>query len=294
MEFGLSLFGLGPRHYASVAQAAEAAGFDSVWLPDHLVFPETMPATYPYSESGSPQMDSNMAVFDPWVICGAIAQATQTIKMGTSVYILPLRHPLVVARALVTLDHLSNGRVLLGAGVGWLAEEFTAAGLDFRQRGKRMDEIIPLLRRLWTEDTIEHHGPTLDIPPVKFQPKPRKGTIPILVGGASPAALRRAGRLGDGWIEIGTRDFDQLAERLGAINAARAEAGRADLPFDVTLMLRSGGFGDAPDHLERLADMGVTRVIASQEIKQGQRITVAAVTEWIADYGARVIDRARG
>lgn len=289
MKFGLSMFGLGPRHYPDVAKAAEEAGFDSVWLPDHLVFPEVMPATYPYDESGRPGMDSNVGVFDPWVILAAVAQATQTIRLGTAVYVLPLRHPIIVARSLVTLDHISNGRVILGAGVGWLEDEFAIMGESFKDRGKRMNEAIPLMRRLWTEDTIEHHGEFFDFPPVKFQPKPRKGPIPIHVGGSSPVALRRAGRLGDGWIEIGLKTFEEFDARLAMVKAARAEGGLADQPFEITIILRPK---DAPvnaDTVKRLEDAGVARIIVGQVVRAGGRISVDTASDWAREYGEQTI-----
>jgi len=291
MKFGLSMFGLGPRHYARVAQAAEAAGFDSVWLPDHVVFPETIPATYPYDASGVPGMDSSVGVFDPWVILAAVAQATTTILMGTAVYILPLRHPIIAGRALVTLDHLSNGRVLLGAGVGWLEPEFEIMGEDFTKRGKRMDETIPLLRRMWTEPTIEHHGEFFDMPPFKFNPKPRKGTIPILIGGDSPAALRRAGRLGDGWLEIGLQSLEELSGRLAKVRAARSEAGLPEAPFDVTLIMRPKDMALTDEVVRRLEDLGVGRIIVGQVAKATGGITVDTACEWAAEFGRETISR---
>ena len=206
MKFGLPLFGVSPRFYGEIAQAAEANGFESVWMPEHLVFPEKIPPTYLYSESGNPPVDSDTPLFDVWVALAYIAHATTTIRLATNVYILPLRHPIEVARSTVTLDRLSNGRVTLGIGVGWLEDEFVAVGRGFHDRGKRTDAMIPLLRRLWSDQVIEEHNEHFDFAPVKFQPKPRNGFIPIEVGGTTKPALRRAGRLGDGWIEVGSSD----------------------------------------------------------------------------------------
>src|SRR5262245_5436367 len=174
MKFGLSLFGYAPRFYAEVAKVAEDHGFESVWMQEHLVFPEEIPGTYPYTESGFPPVQSETALFDPWVVHAAIAQATETIRLGTNVYILPLRHPLVTARSIVTLDRLSNGRVTLGIGVGWLEEEFDAVGVPFSERGRITDEVIPLLRQLWSDEVIDHRGGHYNFGPVKFEPKPRQ------------------------------------------------------------------------------------------------------------------------
>jgi len=291
MKFGLSMFGYGPRHYAKVAVAAEAAGFDSVWLSEHLVFPTEIPATYPYDESGRAAITPDTALFDVWVIAAAIAQATETIRMGSCVYILPLRHPLITARSLVTLDHVSNGRVILGAGVGWLEDEFAIMGESFKDRGRRADEVIPLLRRLWTEDVIEHHGEHFQFAPVKFQPKPRRGSIPIQIGGSSPVALRRAAWLGDGWIETGVKSFEELGQRLDFLNGARREAGREHLPFEVTVTLGAKGVPVTEETFRRLQDMGVDRVIVHPARKEGEKNLGDAAVEWARQYGGEMISK---
>lgn len=255
MKFGLSMFGLSPRYYPEIAAAAEANGFESVWIPEHLMLPAEMPPTYLYTESGYPPITPDTPMYDPWVVLGSVASVTSTIRLATNVYILPLRHPFVTARSVVTLDRVSGGRVTLGIGVGWLEEEFTAAGQSFHDRGARTDEIIDLLRRFWSEDTIEEHSAHFDFAPMKFQPKPvQKPTIPIEVGGGSGPALRRAGRLGDGWIEIGAHSLEKLAGMLDVINATRREHGREHLPFEVTT-----GVARTPDDLRAAAELGVTR-----------------------------------
>lgn len=252
------MFGLSPRYYPEIAAAAEANGFESVWIPEHLVLPAVMPTTYPYTESGLPPIDPNTPMFDPWVVLGAVANATSTIRLATNVFILPLRHPITTARSVVTLDRVSGGRVTLGVGVGWLDTEFAVMGEDFRNRGSRTDEIIEILRTVWDRESevIDHHGKHYDFEPFRFQPKPvQKPSIPIEVGGASPAALRRAGTIGDGWIEIGARDRTVLADKIATIEEHRRAAGRASTPFEITC-----GLGRSVDDVERSAEMGVTRV----------------------------------
>jgi probable F420-dependent oxidoreductase len=281
MKFGLPLFGVSPRHYADIARAAEDNGFESVWMPEHLVFPEEIPPTYLYTESGYPPVTSDTPLFDVWVSLSNIAQATSTIRLATNVYVLPLRHPIEVARSVVTLDRLSNGRVTLGIGVGWLEDEFTAVGRSFHDRGKRTDVMIPLLRRLWSDDVIEHHDEHFEIPPIKFQPKPRFGTIPIEVGGVSQPALRRAGRLGDGWIEIGSPTLESAREKLDVIDAHRREAGREDLPFEVTL---GGAFGRDLDGIRRCEEVGATRIVVAPMVSE--RLT----PEIVADFTKRFAD----
>lgn len=286
MKFGLPLFGVSPRFYAEIAKSAEDNGFESVWLPEHLVFPEEIPPTYLYTESGYPPVTVDTPLFDVWVALSNIAQATSTVRLGTNVYVLPLRHPIEVARSVVTLDRLSNGRVTMGVGVGWLEEEFVAVGRNFHDRGKRADVMIPLLRRLWSEDVIEHHDEFFDIPPVKFQPKPRFGTIPIEVGGASKPALRRAGRLGDGWIEIGSGSLEDARAKLDVIEAHRREAGRDALPFEVTL---GGAYGRDLDGIRRCDEAGATRIVVAPLADRG--ISLETVIDFTKRFADEVITK---
>lgn len=299
MKFGLSLFGLSPRYYPEIAQAAEANGFESVWIPEHLVLPAIMPPTYPYTDTGYPPIDPSTPMFDPWVVLSLIAQATTSIRLATNVYVLPLRHPLVTARAVVTLDRVSAGRVTLGVGAGWLQEEFEIMGQDFHNRGVRMDEIMGLLRRVWDrdEDVIEHHGAHYDFAPFRFQPKPvQKPGIPIEVGGASKAARRRAGFLGDGWIAIGPQDPASLSRQISEIAGHRSAAGRGDLPFEIT-----AGSGRTNHEVRRAEEIGVTRITLGPEphgrvlddpSKPHARLDVSDFVDFTARYADQVISNA--
>lgn len=286
MKFGVALFGVSPRFYAAVARSAEDNGFESVWMPEHLVLPTQIPPSYPYSETGYPPISPDTPLYDPWVVLGYVAHATNSIRLATNVYILPLRHPLAVARSVVTVDRLSNGRVTLGVGVGWLEDEFAATGQSFRNRGKRTDDMIPLLRRLWTDDVIEEHTAHFDFGPVKFQPKPRQQMIPIEVGGTTPAALRRAGRLGDGWIETGSETLEDARDKLDVVLAARTEAGRAEHPFEVSF---SGRLGSDVDGTRRCEDAGATRIIATPAHAGG--FDADFIIDWTKRFGDEVISR---
>jgi probable F420-dependent oxidoreductase len=286
MKFGLPLFGVSPRFYADIAQAAESNGFESVWMPEHLVVPAEIPPTYLDSESGYPPVSPDTPLFDVWVALSYIAHATQTIRLATNVYVLPLRHPIEVARSVVTLDRLSNGRVTLGVGVGWLEEEFTAVGRGFHDRGKRADAMIPLLRRLWSEDVIEEHTEHFDFGPVKFQPKPRHGSIPIEVGGITKPALRRAGRLGDGWIEIGSPTLDDVKTKLDIVMGYRREAGRENQPFEVTL---GGAFGRDVSGIRRCEELGATRVVVAP--MTSERLTPEIVSDFTKRFADEVISK---
>ena len=287
MKFGVS-FMFSPRIAAEVAVTLERAGFESLWVPEHLFFPTDMPPTYPYSDTGLPPVTSDTPCYDPWVLMAYLACATETIRLANNIYILPLRHPLAAARSIVTLDRVSGGRVTVGVGVGWMEEEFEWTGQSFHDRGRRTDEIIPILRELWTDDVIEHHGEHYDFGPLKFNPKPvQKGGIPIEIGGASKAAIERAGRLGDGWIEVGSTDLDDLGVKIGVVEQARREAGRDELPYEITAM---GPHVADLDDMRRAADLGVTRIIVGPWGTMG-RPTPESIAEWAEQFADEVMTK---
>jgi probable F420-dependent oxidoreductase len=258
MKIGVPLFRLSWRYMAAVARRAEALGFESVWVPEHLVFPTRIRSRYPYAPDGVPPISVDMPHLDPLVLLTHVAAATSKIRLGTNVYILPLRHPLLTARLAVSVDVLSGGRLTLGVGIGWLAEEFEAAGVEFATRGARARECVRALRALWTEPEPEHHGRFFDFGPVKFEPKPvQKPHPPIVFGGETEAALRRAAALGDGWYGVGHTP-DTAAAQVARLRALLAKAGRADAPFEVTV---SHGGALERDAVERYGQAGVDRIV---------------------------------
>jgi probable F420-dependent oxidoreductase len=197
-RFGISLLRLAPERWTEVAQEAERLGFESVWMSEHLVLPaEFDESAYP---DGRLPIRTDTPLFDVMVYLAVIAAHTSTLRLGTYVYQLGLRHPFIAARAVTTLDVISGGRLELGVGAGWLEEEWTAAGVGFADRGRRLAEAIQVCRRLWTEPTVEHRGDFFSFPPVAFEPKPTQSPLPLHVGGESDAALARAAQLGNGWI----------------------------------------------------------------------------------------------
>jgi probable F420-dependent oxidoreductase len=239
--------------------AGEEAGFESVWIPEHLIMPVKMSGKPGSPHEGEPPISASTPAWDPFVQIAYLAAQTTTIRFGTNVYNIGLRHPFITARSLTTADLVSGGRVEFGVGVSWLAEEWQAMELDFHTRGKRVDESIDVIRRLFSDDVIDHDGEFYRFQPVGFLPKPVHGSIPIHVGGDSPAARRRAARLGDGWIPMAQRDLEVLEDNVAAIGRMRADFGRTG-PFDVTLF----GFDDPDiDTLRRLEDAGATRVIVT-------------------------------
>ena len=258
MKIGIPLFLLRHTQMAEVAARAEQLGFESVWIPEHLVFPVRLETPYPYSEDGRAPFTTDAPILDPLLLLTHIAAATSRIRLGTNIFVLPLRHPLVTARLAMSLDVLSGGRLSLGIGVGWLEEEFRAVGVEFATRGSRTRECVAALKALWTQAEPEFHGRFFDFGPLKFEPKPvQKPHPPILFGGETPTALRRAAALGDGWYGV-AHDPVSAGRRVAELRALRAETGRAGEPFEVTVGHAKGPI-DA-DVLRRYADAGVDRV----------------------------------
>jgi probable F420-dependent oxidoreductase len=258
MKIGIPLFLLRHTQMTEVAQRAEALGFESVWIPEHLVFPVRLTTPYPYSADGEPPFTPDTPILDPLLLLTHIAAGTTRIRLGTNIFVLPLRHPIVTARIAMTLDVLSGGRLSLGVGAGWLEEEFRAVGVDFATRGSRLRECVLALRALWTEPEPEFHGRFFDFGPLKFEPKPvQKPHPPIIFGGESAPALRRAAAFGDGWYGV-AHDAESARKRVEELRALRARTGRASEPFEITVGHGGGPLG--ADVLRRYADAGVDRV----------------------------------
>ncbi len=257
MKFGVALGRLHPDLHFEVAEEAERLGFESVWMADHLVFPVDMSGS-PHPGEELPPVPPSTPVYDAFAWLAHIAGRTSRIRLGTNVYLLALRHPFVAARAVQTLDVVSKGRVELGVGAGWLRQEWTAAGLDPRTRGRRLDEALEVCKKLWSEEQVEHHGEFFDFDAVMFEPKPEQRPWPrIHVGGDSEAALRRAARH-DGWYGLQTTP-EGVRSQLRRIESLRAELGRSGEAFEVTV----GGQVREPDDVRRWEEVGVTRLVVS-------------------------------
>jgi len=258
VKFGVALGALNAHFHFDAVDAAESLGYESVWLPEHLVFPVVMSRS-PRPGEDHPPVPPTTPVFDAFAYLAFIAARTARLRLGTHVYNIGLRHPFVSARAVATLDILSGGRLEFGVGASWLEQEWIAAGLEFSTRGRRIDEILEISKRLWTDETVEHHGEFFDFEAVAFEPKPlQRPWPPILVGGESGAALRRAARLADGWIGMG-HTFDSAADQIARLHELRVVAGHADDPFQICL----GGPVTSRADIGRWEDLGVTRLIVS-------------------------------
>jgi probable F420-dependent oxidoreductase len=268
-----------PAEALALARAAEDAGFESMWTVEHVVYPEGYESRYPYSPSGRMPGDASSPLPDPLIWLSYVASATTRIRLATGVLILPQRNPLVLAKEVATLDHLSGGRVVLGVGVGWLEEEFNALGVPFRRRGARADEYIEVMRRLWDADHAGHEGEFASFTDVSSNPKPANGRVPIVVGGHSEAAARRAGRIGDGFFP-GTGDLPVLFD---IVRQTAADAGRD--PSAVQLTAGHAGMRDDPlAAVAELASLGVSRVVVPAFF-----FTRGDLATNLAEFGEQVI-----
>jgi len=247
MHFGISLPGRGPLAtpdaLVKLAEKADALRFSSLFVTDHVVIPTSYSSPYPYSPTGKFAGDWTNGYLEPLALMSFLGGVTTRIRLGTSVLVIPYRNPVVTAKMLATLDVMCGGRVILGAGVGWLKEEFEVLGApSYAERGKVTDEYLRLMRACWTQEPAEFNGPHYRLPPVSALPKPKqKNGIPIWTGGHTDAALRRAGELADGWHPIGMRAPAMLyqaeyAERAAIVHGWARKAGRD--PKSITLSFR--------------------------------------------------------
>ena len=256
MKFAVALGALNPAFFEDAVLEAERLGFESCWLPEHLVLTDDMTGS-PHPGQDHPPIPPTTPVFDAFAMLAYLAARTSRIRLGTNVYLMGLRHPFVAARAVQTLDIISGGRAEIGIGAGWLRQEWHAAGLDPATRGRRLDEALEVCRRLWTEPVVTHSGEFFRFDAVHFEPKPvQKPHPPIHVGGESDAALRRAARAGDGWIGI-EPDLETVSRAIARLGELRREAGREGDRFEVTI----GAALDGPDAAARLEEAGVQRLI---------------------------------
>jgi probable F420-dependent oxidoreductase len=241
----------------AIAQKAEQVGFGGVSIADHLFMPHVEPGRYPYSSDGNPPFPLDAPWPDAWALASAVAAVTSSIEILTSIYILPLRHPLIVARAAGTAAIIARGRLTMGVGVGWLKEEFDAVGVDFERRGSRANEAIEALRALWSDGPVTFKGRFFSFGPLFLEPSPPT-PIPIIVGGTSEAALRRAVRLGQGYILPYMATKEEMFETLRRLDAALAEAHIARESFRTFAVCRDR---DSVDDLCRFADAGVNAML---------------------------------
>jgi len=220
-----------------IAKFAEEVGFYGLMGADHALFPEVMAANYPYSTTGLPPQTAESEYPDCWVTIAAMAAVTTSLKFTTGVYVLPLRNPIELAKATSTLAIISQGRFILGAGAGWMKEEFDIYGVEFNNRGKRFDESLQVLRKLWQGGMVEFHGDFFDFPKIQLSPTSQYD-IPIYIGGSNTLALNRAATYGDGWIGAGN-DPKDVPAIIDQLHKLRVAAARDHLPFETIIGLKA-------------------------------------------------------
>ncbi|MEM9622725.1 MAG: LLM class F420-dependent oxidoreductase [Pseudomonadota bacterium] len=288
MKFGHWYASVGPFAYPDgalqLATAAEQAGFESLWTGEHIVVPSNIASTYPYSRDGKMAGGGQIPMAEPFVWHAWVAAHTTTLRLATGVLVLPQRQPLLVAKQAATLAVLCDGRFSLGLGVGWLREEFDALGADFEDRAARHDEYVTAMRSLWANDAASFAGEHIAFEEVALCPRPPGNTVPIVVGGHTPAAARRAGRVGDGFFPAkGTPEF---VGQLFDLARSTAEASGRD-PSALELSVYEPGVLDparAESLIQQWAGVGASRIIVSpKSLDPGQ------LADHIYQFGEEVI-----
>lgn len=289
MEFWLQLVNTPPEDIVELAVFAEARGFSGVMEGDHWLMPAGSADRDPY-ERGSMPWDYSFS--DVFATGAAVLQATTTLRFAPGVLIAANRtNPLLVAKSCATVSRLSGGRFELGVGLGWMKEEFDVAGVEFDSRAERTEEMIEVLRKLWAPGPVEHHGRHFAFPSTYAEPRPAH-PIPIHIGAYASVALRRAGRIADGWMAApGT--LEDLAARIAVIDHARREADRLREPFEIFAGLKRRADGTLPgrDDFRRAEDLGVTRAKFGpiEHILGEPYVTTQEKMHWIDDFAERVI-----
>ncbi len=282
MHFGIMFANAGPFGQAEglvhLAQTAESVGVESLWTVEHVIVPKGYESQYPYSQDGKMPGTEDSPIPDPFVWMAYAAAVTKKIKLASGIIILPQRHPFYVAKEAATLDQLSGGRHILGVGVGWLEEEFKALKVPFEKRGPITDESIEALRSLWSGGASKHAGDYYAWPEVESSPKPVNGKVPIVIGGHTKVAARRAARLGDGFFPARA---DTLEPCLVELKAECEKIGRDPSEIEITT-----GSVPTPDEVKRLEDLGVSRMVVTPP-----GFTPEQVTEGLEKLGNDLISK---
>lgn len=253
-----------PDFIVRYAQLVESLGFESLWTIDHAVMHAQYDSRYPYKSTGKTPLPADANMPDPLIMMSLIAGVTKTIRLGTSMLILPQRHPIILAKEVATLDQYAKGRITLGIGVGWVEEEVATMKQDFTDRGRRANEWIEIMKTLWTEDVSEFDGDYFQFKGVISNPKPvQAGGVPLMIGGHSPAAARRAGRYGDEfyphWSTRGPNK-EELERLMPSVVESAERAGRPANAVRLTLTSTSDA-KTARDTAEFCAELGAERVV---------------------------------
>jgi probable F420-dependent oxidoreductase len=293
MKFGMMMPTLGPlasgpgalEAQLAIAQRAEALGFDSLWVPDHVVIPTTIKSRYPYNESGRFPMPPEQGFLEPIVALGFLAGVTKRVRLGTWVLVLPHRNPIVTAKMFASLDVLSGGRIMLGAGIGWMEEEITLLGAPFKKRGALSDEYLRAMKELWTNPDPQFEGQFVHFSGIKCEPKPVQKPLPVWIGGHSPRAMRRVAELGDGWVAV-PKSFAVFQEIYASLKIAADQAGR-DIK-NIQVMIGPSMASSVKSFIEEMKkyrDVGYDSFLASVAFWGGDLNSVLGVME---DFAQKV------
>ena len=256
MKFWLAVAFAEPGELLALARAADESGWHGLTVSDHIVYLRELSTPYPYTEDGNPGWQPDTSWPDPWVTIGAMSAVTTQLRFTTNIYVAPMRDVVTVAKAVATAAVLSGERVSVGVAPGWCAEEFDLTGHDFATRGKRLNEMIPALRALWSGDWTSWEGDHVRFSELKLAPTPQR-PVPIYVGGDTTVALKRAARLADGWIGTLYRP-DEAAAKVTELKGYLEAEGRADDDFEIVLSLLAR---DDAALFSRMEDVGVTGII---------------------------------
>ncbi len=285
MRFSLAETMCDPAQYAPLARAAEEAGFHAYTLPDSVAYPEVSDSKYPYTPDGNRQFLEDRPFVDPFCLASMLGAVTTRLRFHTFVVKLPIRHPVLVAKQVASVAALTGERFSLGVGLSPWPEDFRLCGVPWQGRGKRMDEMLAILRGLLRGGFFQFHGEHFDVESVKMCPTPAR-PVPILVGGHSEAALRRAARLGDGWMH-GGGDAAEMARMIERLRELRREHGRDGEPFEVHVLSRDAY---STDGIRRLEELGVTDVIVGfRNAYEPDRMPLEKKLAAIRRYGDSVI-----
>ena len=290
MKFGIVPINLreftDPAMVIPFVQKAEALGYESVWTAEHVIIPKQYDSVYPYNPDGKLPFKPDAPIIDPLVALTFIAAATTTLRLGTGVNILPQMSPLYLAKWASSIDHLSQGRLMLGLGIGWLREEFAAIGVPFARRGKRANEYLEALKAVWTGEEVDFRGEFVNWQGFTMRPTPAQaGGVPLVIGGITAPAIRRTVAYGDGWYVIG-KDLDDYRAHMQALAEECARQGRDKQELEITAYWNY--YGEGLDSLAVYEDLGVHRLLVNMHALRAGDVTTALerfADEVVAKHG---------
>jgi probable F420-dependent oxidoreductase len=288
MQFWSGTAFMDPMEAVPVAKMLDEAGYDGILCSDHMIYPRELSSPYPDSADGKPGWEPGTAWPDAWVLIGAMAAVTQRLRFSNAIYVAPARPLLEVAKLVATASVLSHGRVSLAAGIGWMREEYELMGQEFGNRGRRLDEMIPALRELWKGGWVSWSGTYYQVPELMLEPHPAV-PVPILCGGESDVALRRAARLCDGWVGYAYA-WDEALRYAQRLTALRRQYGLQNEPFEIVLALLEP---PSVDIYRRAEDAGITAVMCRPWLMQSGSAGVDGYRKPIEEFAENIIAKCR-